>query len=660
MITSEFETKIRNSETPHPTHRKFTLKKWEKCFETIANANERDTSLFECGKWVFSRLERIRQEVSKISLPLPKEKLVRMHVGFLNRTQNVVKVQTRIKKTPENNVVLGEQIIQSKLTGNILGIDATPDDILATSIDGAEFPLGQALRSIEKKMRNVSIDPLEVISNEQKIMLLGQYYFSLEETWRNMLWNGYFIQTKENMMLIRPQGNIYDQASAVSNYRRLALITQGVSSCIHFWNKNLSHSEKAALSVQPVIKIEGSGKKRKVFLTHDHTVKTIPPSHFIARMLAEEEYLQSLLQIDLPNLPGVNINLIINSWEVLTAYVKCLFNKFPEDNSIYAIGTFYNYAPSIVRRDLVDIFVKSCGMDLLKADSIITFLTFDPDNGGDLWASPLIQLEDKLLPVVSPILSCNLLRSIELWLKRGGVDLSQRGTLFEDEVRKAIGDSIKSSSVLKDCGCHFKELKIGDNKEEIDILLFVGKKILVGEIKCSLYPTDPIEYFHIFQTFKYASEQAVRKAKKVFECFTEVKSKFHQLKDLDKQEIELIPFIITNTTLGVGYSINNVPVVDLFILNKFLEGTWDRMVMFDNKGNRQVGETVTFYTTEDEASSYIKEYLGSPPQLNMYKNHIKSVYFPHICFDENDFKTVTASLTVELPLPELFPKDVPE
>ena len=654
MMTSEFETKIKNNEISQPTQRSFTLKKWQKGFESLKNATERDKSLFEAGKWIFGRLERIRQEVSKVLLPLPKDKIVKIHIGHINRTYNFVRLKTRIEKSSEGKTFWSEQIIQSKLTGNLFGKDLSPDAIITAVVDGAAFPLSATLLSSQDKHVKVNTDASNVLNNEQKIMLLGQYYSALEDSWREILWHGYFIETKSDVMMIRPKGTLYDEARAVSDYRRLSIFQQGVAQAMHIWQTKLPFLEKKALSRRPVININGSGKRKQISLSYDDTVDNVPPYPLIARLISQEEYLEDLSAEDLPLLPGVNIFLLLKAWEVLGSYVASLAAKFPNHDGVVAIGTLYNYAPSIARADLIDMVRRVCEIDYKKADLIVGFFTFKPDGTSDLWSSPMIQLEGKLLPLVSPILTGNLLRNIELWLKRGGVDLSKRGNLFEVHVRKEIYESIKSSSILKNSGCYTSSLKLGENNEQIDIVFYVGNRILVGEAKCSLYPTDPIEYYNIFDTFQYASEQARRKSKKVFECFSELKLKFKELSHLNQQDIQIIPFIITNTTVGVGYSINDVPIVDLFILDRFIEGTWDKFTVFDPRGAKKVGETVTFYTTESEASDYIDKYLRNPPQIDLYRSFIKVDHFSHIKFDASEVQAITSQLIVELPLPELF------
>jgi len=653
MNKSEFEIKIKNREISQPTQKTFSLKKWQKEYNSIGNKTERDESLFSAGNWIFNRLDRIRQEVCKVSLPLPKEKLIKIHVGYINRTYNFVRLKTQIEKRSEDMTIFSEQIIQSKLTGNTMGKDLSPDTILTSCVDGARFPLTLALLSDDEKESKITIDALNVISNEQKIMLLGQYYSYLEEAWREILWNDNYIVTKDDMILIRPKGTIYDQARAISEYRKLAILQQGIGQTVHIWNTQISNKKKKELSTRPVIKIEGCGKKRKITLSYDDTVEHVPPYPFIARILSHEEYLEDLLTSDLPSLPGVSINLLLHSWEVIGAYVKPLAENFPADDSVYAIGTLYTYAPSILRKDLIDLLMEICKVDHIKADSIIEFFTFNPNGMGDLWSRPLVRLDDKLLPLISPILTGNLLRNMELWLKCGGVDLGKRGNLFEMQVRKEITDSINSNSSFKNSGCHDKSIKLGENKEEIDIVFYIGNKILVGEAKCSLYPTDPIEYYNIFDTLKYASEQAKRKALKVTECFDEMKQKIEGLRQLQIDNIQVIPFIITNTTLGVGYSIDNVPIVDLFLLNRFFDGKWEKYVTFGPKGSKEVGETITFYSSEDEASNYIEMYLQNPPQIELFKPFIKADYFPHIRFDEDEIQAISSSLIVELPVPEL-------
>lgn len=654
MVKSDFEIKIKNKEISQPTQKTFTLKKWQDGFDSIVDKTERDKSLLIAGRWIFDRLERIRQKVHKLSLPLPKEKLARLHIGYTNRIYHVVKLNSMLEKSTSGEIILGAQIIQAKIPINAQGEDLSPDAILTSSIDGVIFPLIAVLNSCGEKERTVKIDPMQLLTNEKLLMSLGNYYSSFEETWREILWNKYDFDTINNTIHIRPNNTFYDQARAVSDYRRQDILQQEISQAGYIWNNNLASSRKLELSRRVVINIKSSGKKRDIAVTYDNTVKHLPPYPVIARLLSQKEYLKDLLTADLPSLPGINIFLLLDSWDVLGAYVKSLTSNFPSNTGVYAIGTIYNYSPSILKKDLIQLFIKTCRIEREVAELLVDFLTFDPKGTDDLWSSPLIRLGDKLLPLISPILSGNLIRIIELWLKRGGVDLGKRGGLFESYVRKEIQQSINSAPIFKNSGCHSTSLKLGINKEEIDILFYIGNKILVGEAKCSLYPTDAIEYHNVFHTFEYAAEQAKRKSAKVIECISEVKDKIIGLKELNIDNINVIPFIITNNTLGVGYSVDGVPIVDLYILNKYFDGKLEKYVLFGYDGTKKVGKNIIFYTTEDEAEKYIEEYLNNPPQIDMYKQSFKYESYPYVKFEENELQAIFSRLIVEFPVPELF------
>jgi hypothetical protein len=655
-----FEEKIRDDKISQPIHRSFKLQIWEREFNSIQDVTKRDEIIFNAGKWIFNRLERIRKEVSAISFTLSKEKLLRVHVGYINRTYHTVRQM--IDNVPDNpsGAIIGEQLAQIKIPGNWMGEDLAPDTILTTCIDGACFPLTAALLHQEETKGSQGIDHLNVLENEKKIMLLGQYYSYLEDAWKEILWNDYIFEENEELISIRPSGNIYDQARAISNYRKDSLVNQSVMQVIHIWRTKLSFVKKQQLSRRPTITICGSGKKRKFKIQYANETNSAdaPPLSVIARLIWQEEYFENILNSDLPNLPGISLSMLLDSWEVLGALSDALLKNFPEDNSVYALGTIYKYAPGISTSELVNLLMSTLSINKINAFSILKFFTFDPGAKDDLWSTPLIKFEDKLYPLFSPLLHGNLIRNLELWMKKGDMDLSQRGYLFEAEACKEIKNAIKKSNFLKNSSSNEKSIKIGPKKEEIDIVLNIGNAILIGEAKCTLYPTEAMDYFQFFQIMTYASEQAKRKANIATENLNELIDKIGGFDDKKMEIFRIMPFILTNLTLGVGFSIGDVPILDLLTLTKYLkEATWEKMVRFEPDGTKTVGETVRFYSSEDEAEAHIEDYLKKIPQIEFYKPFFKIENFPHIKFDKGEKKAVSTDLTVELPVPNLFTDD---
>lgn len=649
-----FRQKIMSGEISQPIHRSFKLAKWKEQYSTTLHKTSQDEKIYKAGIWFHNRLTKIRTEVTKLSFPLKKEKLIRAYIGFINRTYNVVKKET-MDLGKDTEVIFGEQIAQAKMAGNMLGKDAAPDAIVTACIDGGRFPLVAALHDNAPPARQGGVTSEEMVINCQKVQVLGQYYSYLEDAWQEIVWNNYVFDEEDKIINIRPEGSIYDKARAVSDYRRQSLIVQGTLIAAQTWQNKLPYELKKTLSRRPVASIDDSSKKRRFIISFDDKVPKLPPSPVIANVIWQEEYLEGVYELDMPLASGVTLAKLVKAWELLGSIASALASKFPDDNSVHAVGTFYKFAPGIKITELESSMMVALDIDIEESRQLLNFFYFDQETKSELWSSPLIKFGDSVYPLISPLLHGNLLRNMEIWMKMGGIDLSERGYLFESQARKEIIEALAVSKVLKNAACAKKSIKLGANKEEIDIVFRIGPKILVGEAKCALYATEPMNYYHFFETLKYASEQALRKSEAVRINLEELIEKVEGFEDLKNQETEVIPFIITNLTLGVGYSIEGVPIHDLITLIKYLDDPkWERMVEFSNDGNKKVGETVTFYSTEEEAANSINEYLQNPPQIEFYKKFLRVDCFPHFLFEKEEKPVISSQILVELPLDNIL------
>ena len=248
-----------------------------------------------------------------------------------------------------------------------------------------------------------------------------------------------------------------------------------------------------------------------------------------------------------------------------------------------------------------------------------------------------------MLPVLSPILHGSFLRLIEYWMKEGGVDLDQRGKLFEEYSRLHIKSDIQRSKVLKRAGVYPKDLKRHDTElnEEIDIVLWVSNTILIGEAKCILYPASYNDYHNYYKILEHGAGQAKRKAKAARENITSLLKILRIEEQVDIDQVSVVPFVLINQVLAAGFVINEVPVIDMYILSRYLDRRWVKMGRFE-KGDVVSNDITYFYKTEEEAAARIGEYLLDPPQVKLYKDAaiLKDYKLPVLDSSDRPFATV--------------------
>lgn len=89
-----------------------------------------------------------------------------------------------------------------------------------------------------------------------------------------------------------------------------------------------------------------------------------------------------------------------------------------------------------------------------------------------------------------------------------------------------------------------------------------------------------------------------------------------------EEQIKIIPVIISSLPLATGQKFQNIPVVDLEIIKRYLnEGKISNWV-FNGESENLISET-PFYSSEEEAEKSIGQYLAEPPQISMFFKNVR-------------------------------------
>jgi hypothetical protein len=348
-----------------------------------------------------------------------------------------------------------------------------------------------------------------------------------------------------------------------------------------------------------------------------------PIRSFTARVIASEIYLHELLEEPLPKMAPITPNILLSAWEVFHELGRSLSTGLPQNTGIDNPEELFRFAPLIPRTKLTGLLTETLGLEYVEANLIVRFLTFSKNQSDEIWARPFVEIDDRM---VAPILVClcdpNPLRMLERWMKHGGVNLQSRGQRFEIQTRRQIANAIQSSKKLTNAGVlphafNFSEgaPSVGD----IDLVIWFGATVLLGEVKCNLFPAAPKELNSYFADLEQAAAQIMRK-KSAFEQNTAEFWREHA-KQTEPRETQVIPFVLTNLPIGVGHSFKSVPAVDLPILERFLEqGEVAILGAFSGTGSATPVHSVIIYNAQEEAEHVIRDYLKNPPQLHLFKN----------------------------------------
>jgi len=479
------------------------------------------------------------------------------------------------------------------------------------------YPLDEALQASETDAPSAR----DLFGEVGLAFTIANLYRSASDYWHDCLWGGKFIDPQPSgRILIRPEDVTLARQEAVSDHRHEAQLYMGSQHCARIWRDNLPIPAKKALVIDKgVVEFDpGRRNKFRVAKLQWHRRQNAP-INILQWVMASEEYLQPFMRLPFPNAKGLTIETLRWVWDVLGTMVDAILRRIPDKQPDQ--DWFLAHAILVSRAEIKDALGRALTPDQNALSSAIDFLTYRKRSDG-LWQKPSITVsENEFLIASAPLKSGNGLRIAERWLSQGGFDPKRRGPVFEASARDNIAEFLAKSPTLHDHYVAPNPMFVGSNREEIDLLIRIGRLLLVGEAKCQLFPVEPLEVYRFRARLKEGAAQAMRKAAIIQNSFAELQSTFG-LSSVDG--VSVVPFVLSNHALGSGYPIDGVPVVDLPYLSTMLQqGHFRTMVITGRKGVEHPGNLIRFYSDAADAERPIPRLLVEQPVVRIFEHLIK-------------------------------------
>ena len=302
-----------------------------------------------------------------------------------------------------------------------------------------------------------------------------------------------------------------------------------------------------------------------------------------------------------------------------------------------------DFAPVVARDHLRTVLSATLAIASDVAEEMISFFTGagqDVTRGLDHWMAPLVALSKTTLTIFpQAVLHANLRRLPDLWLRHLGFDLDIRGLPFEAHVRDALQKASRDSSLSALTHVLASEFVLrpdGSREEEIDLVVVLGDRLVIGEAKCFLQPSTPVDQHNHWDKLCEAVAQVARKAKAVRDFDGAFRAGAQRYGLTLPETMEVLPLVVLNHAIDVGHLIEGVPVVDLRILEMFFEGALPRNAMLSPTGEVESAHLDFFYRSAGEAPAVLAGYLNDPPQLRHLHGTVAST-------EENIVLPTTAS-----------------
>jgi hypothetical protein len=397
------------------------------------------------------------------------------------------------------------------------------------------------------------------------------------------------------------------------------------------WPKERRREAQLPLTVAEVVR--KPGKPRRIVVARPKDSPKFAPSYVVRKAIFEGSYISMFVNRPLPKLTGMTIMELLKAWCVLDDLTERLPVSKAEPR-LESMAAVERAALCIARSELIDVFRQALGYEIAKAEAVLEFLTWRPDGYKGLWGAPLIPIpsEDRFAIARNVLAVTNFVRLAEIWLTRGGLDdsLSEgaRGDVYETLLRKEIADEMVDNKIMRDWSIAPHGIAKKDKvfPHQVDLLLQFGSVVIVGEIKCFLFPADSIERFNYLKNVAGAARQARDKAA-ALDARRDVIASNLGISEEKAKSLRLVPLVILNQNFGASLEMEGCVVTDAKFLKLYLgTGQYVSAGFFEASKPTIVSRT-DLYRTEAEAGKNLERFLKAPPALRDFQERLKWASF---------------------------------
>jgi len=232
----------------------------------------------------------------------------------------------------------------------------------------------------------------------------------------------------------------------------------------------------------------------------------------------------------------------------------------------------------------------------------------------------------------------NVVRRAEIWMTKGGLDDNlakrRRGDSYEAALRCEIVEEIAGNVIVTDAICAPHAIKRSKEvPEQVDLVVQFSSLLLVGEVKCLLFPADHRERYNFLQTLRRAAEQARRKAE-MLEKRPDIAAAALGIDVAKASALKVIPLVVMNQGFGMSLVFDDCVVTDAKFLKLYLgSGTYIGEAAVNRLDGSFAMAESHIYRTEAEAVLRFDATLRRPPSLYRFVDRLEWSVFAFPTYD---------------------------
>jgi hypothetical protein len=606
-----------------PVHKSYSPDNWNGFYHSHRKDRECER-VHRAGLHIFDMLSQLRALYDGIRWPDDLSVRVRSLIGLGNREARVLEDMTRehLRSGIKDGAV--HELAQFKVevsTGSEHGIE----EISQMVVDALSKAVGERLREPVLEQKGVHLDELTVYGLE--VNICGVYRL-VESLWQDCLWNGYGLVWGSNGEIVAAPIDEQSASDAawrvISEYRREMLqLTRATFLYREF--KELDDGGKIAhVPYCLVVQSKSTDSTTNFCFAHanDPRAEKTAQQAFFALSGIKPDYYEELLDQPQSKLGGGTLRELTIGWLAMRS-ISAVESAHSVETGVESAHFLADFAKTYSRAELVNAVVIALPTDARKAEILVDFLTFHGAPKQTLWTHPLVRLPEgsycMLALATEHAISTYVL---ERWMAYLGMNVSKKGNPFESQVRRRLAAARRSDELKDQLWVLPSQFKFnpgvpGSRTEEIDLVMVLGDTIVLGEVKCSITPTESVDFFNNRQIIVGAADQIKRKATAVElnrKAFVRALGKRGRRVE---ENFKVIKIVLVNNPIFVGRDIDGVPVADLLVLERYIEGFLIERARADEAGKLVSEHELTFYMSREEAEKNLVGYLLNPPQLRL-------------------------------------------
>jgi hypothetical protein len=633
----EFDTPFRQRARPlkSPVSPQFDLAAWKNLIET-GNPAGADLNLCATALWLAGQAMGLREKLAEQPVPALDAMLSTiLALATLNQQHSVLtaklrKTHAKVRAAGRSDALTTDQLINIPIRSGdgMFEVDA------GSRTDATVDAVGSWLYGAADMPNAASAPPdlgYAAIAHLQRFSLLRGHY----DLWQQALWLDWRLVHQDGHYLFLPGDR--DLAELIDSWlhRHQSNFAEGAWFSIEAWPTLPIERRRALHLPRTVISVDQRPGQRKRFVVArpSGALQRVSAYHLACTGL-EESYLGPFVDRPLPLQPGLTCALLLRAWYVLHDLVGVLGATRPQA-AFTSVESVRRWALIVRRDECVNVLRQALSVTDEISARIVSFLSWAKDTYKGLWGAPLVPLPgrpDELALAEPVLLTSNIQRLVEIWLTKGGLDdrlaSASRGRSFEAELRTELSDTVKRNAIIRDVACAPHAIKKSAHfPEEIDLLVQFGSLLLVGEVKCLLFPADARERYNFLRTLRSACGQASRKATAIA-ARRDVAAQALGITEEDVRTLSVLPVVVLNQGFGMSLAVDDCVVTDAKFLKLYLgSGSYVSEAAINQVEGGWAHATRHLYRTATEAGDNFGATMRRPPPLYRFRDLLRWTSF---------------------------------